>query len=557
MPADATRHATAQTQLRASAERFRLVVESVRDYAIFMLDPTGRVATWNLGAERIKGYRAADIIGRHFSEFYPPEALAAGKPAWELEVAEREGRVEDEGWRVREDGSRFWASVVITALRDEAGRLVGFAKVTRDLTERKRAEDDVRRLNAELERRVAERTRQLAALNRELEAANAALRANQARLETLTRLAPVGLFRTDAVGDCTYVNERWCELTGLGPEQASGQGWVAALHPGDRARVAAEWYDAARQGREFRSEYRFRRPDGTTCWVAGRAMPELGADGEVTGYIGAVADVTDRKRAEAEREALLAREQAARAEAEAGLRARDEFLSIASHELKTPLTPLQLQVQLLVHSLRTGGLASVPPERLGAMLESAERQSKRFAALIEDLLDVSRVAAGRLELEPEAVDLAEVARGVAARFELELTRSGSSLTLALDGPVVGHWDRLRLEQVVTNLLSNAVKYGAGGPIEVRVEGEGGLARLVVRDRGIGIAAEDQGRIFGRFERAASSRHYGGLGMGLYITRQIVEAHGGSVRVASAPGAGSTFTVELPRRGAAAPAAPES
>jgi PAS domain S-box-containing protein len=143
--------------LRESAERFELLVEAVRDYAIFILDPDGRVATWNVGAERIKGYTAREIIGSHFSRFYPPEDIAAGKPDRELEIATREGRVEDEGWRLRKDGSKFWANVIITALRDQQGQLVGFAKVTRDVTEKKEAHEALRRSNEELQAQVQER----------------------------------------------------------------------------------------------------------------------------------------------------------------------------------------------------------------------------------------------------------------------------------------------------------------------------------------------------------------------------------------------------------------
>jgi signal transduction histidine kinase/integral membrane sensor domain MASE1 len=242
-------------------------------------------------------------------------------------------------------------------------------------------------------------------------------------------------------------------------------------------------------------------------------------------------------------------------EAQEAVRARDEFLSIASHELKTPLTTLQAQIQFLLQTIRKGAGASIPLEQFARILDTAERQGKRFASLIEELLDVSRIVAGRFALELEHVDLAQLVRSVLASFETEVARSGSPVTLTLGAPVVGRWDRLRLEQVVANLLSNAVKYGAGRPIEVNLEADGGSVRLTLRDRGIGIAPEDQARIFERFERAVSGQHYGGLGMGLYITRQIVEAHGGSIQVESeGPGKGATFVVRLPAAAAEGQAA---
>jgi PAS domain S-box-containing protein len=522
----------------AGEERMRLLVESVVDYAIFTLDPEGQVRSWNAGAERIKGYRADEIIGEHFSRFYPPEAQAAGRPAAGLETAAAQGRYEDEGWRVRKDGSRFWANVVITALRDPTGRLVGFAKVTRDLTERRRAEAALRAANAELSRRAEE----LTAANRQLELFGL----------LVSSVLDYAIFVLDPAGRIATWNSGARRIKGYEAGDIIGEHFSRfyPLEDIEAGKPAMELREATALGRFEDEGWRVRK-DGSRFWanVVITALRDEG--GHLVGFAKVTRDLTERKRAE-EHRVQLALERAARAEAEAAVRLRDEFLSVASHELKTPLTPLQLQVQLLLRSLANGGVASLPPDRLRAMLESIEHQSKRFASLVEGLLDISRVAAGRLELEPEEVELAELARGVAARFEAELARAGSRLTLALEGPVVGRWDRLRLEQVFTNLLSNAAKYGAGRPVEVRVEGDGAVARLAVRDHGIGIAPEDQGRIFGRFERAAPARHYPGLGMGLYITRQIVEAHGGSVRVASAPGAGSTFTVELPRGGASEP-----
>jgi PAS domain S-box-containing protein len=251
-------------------------------------------------------------------------------------------------------------------------------------------------------------------------------------------------------------------------------------------------------------------------------------------------------RAEQERAAGLERERAARTEAENAVRVRDEFLSIAAHELKTPLTSLQLQVQMLLAAARGSGLGSIAPARAGTMLDSLNRQTGRLGRLIENLLDVSRISAGRLQLEREPFDLVTVVREAAGRLAQQLASAGCTLTLNAPAPVSGTWDRMRIEQVATNLLSNALKYGPGKPVEVSVTEVDGRARLEVRDHGIGIAPENRARIFGRFERAVSARNYGGLGLGLYITRQIVEAHGGSIGVEDAPGGGSIFIVWLPR-----------
>jgi signal transduction histidine kinase len=226
------------------------------------------------------------------------------------------------------------------------------------------------------------------------------------------------------------------------------------------------------------------------------------------------------------------------------VRVRDQFLAIASHELRTPLTSLRLEVQGLLRASDTGRAAPLPALR--GRLQRLDRLVERQAKLIQDLLDVSRFVEGRLDLRLEEVDLASVAREVVERFHEELARSKYELTLRAAGPVVGRWDATRLDQIVTNLLSNAMKYGRGKPIEVAVEGRPKSALLTVRDHGIGIRTEDQQRIFERFGRAVSERSYGGFGLGLWLTRQIVEALGGRIAVASRPNEGALFTVELPR-----------
>jgi signal transduction histidine kinase len=243
--------------------------------------------------------------------------------------------------------------------------------------------------------------------------------------------------------------------------------------------------------------------------------------------------------------AAIEEQRAARMTAETALKSRDDFLSIASHELKTPLTSFAMQVQMINRLVNQSRLGSVSMEKLANLARISEQELQRFSSLINDLLDVSRISAGRLALNPEEVDLTQTVRDVVDRFHLEAANNRSSIHVCGDPGIVGYWDRLRIEQVVSNLVSNALKFGAGKPIEITTERRGDKASVTVTDHGIGISKEDQSRIFERFERAVSLKRFGGLGLGLFIVHQIVNAHGGSIRVESEVDRYSSFTVELP------------
>ena len=358
---------------RKSELSLRLLLESIKDYAIFMLDPDGRVASWNPGAERIKGYREEEIVGQHFSTFYPDEDILAGKCDLELAVAAETGRFEDEAWRLRKDGTRFWANVVISAVRDEEGKLVGFAKVTRDLTERRQAE----------------------------------------------------------------------------------------------------------------------------------------------------------------------RERAARLAAEQASRAKDEFIAILAHELRSPLAPIVTALQLA--RLRGEDI----PE-----LDVIERQTQNVVRLVEDLLDVPRITRGKIDLHVERVEIAEVVSQAIEMASPVLDQRRHIVDLSvprLGCAVMG--DRFRLAQILANLLTNAAKYSEPpGRILLDALSVAGRVRIRVRDHGIGIEPAMLSRIFDSFvqEPGARDRSMGGLGLGLAIVKSLVKLHHGSVIARSdGPGKGSEFEVELP------------
>jgi PAS domain S-box-containing protein len=234
-------------------------------------------------------------------------------------------------------------------------------------------------------------------------------------------------------------------------------------------------------------------------------------------------------------------------EAQEAIRLREEFLSIASHELKTPLTPLQLRLGTLARLARRASGGTVPAEQVAREVALAQRQVTQIFDLVSHLLDVTRIRAGQLKVHLEEVDLCRVVREVVSRFASQAEQSGCPLVLQVEGSLIGQWDALRLEQVITNLVTNALKYAPGQPVVVRVWPEADTACLTVRDEGMGIAPELLTRLFERFERGVSERHYGGLGLGLYITRRIVEALGGSIHASSEPQRGALFTVRLPRQ----------
>ncbi|HEX8697779.1 MAG TPA: PAS domain S-box protein [Myxococcaceae bacterium] len=498
---DLTERRKAEEQLRESEERYRMLLGSIRDYAIFMLDTEGRVATWHVNAEHIKGYSAEEIIGQHISRFYMPEDVRNGRPQRLLRQAEAEGRAEDEGWRVRKGGTLFWASVIISAVRDETGALRGFSKVTRDLTERRQTQEQLR-LSEQRFRLLVESVKDYA------------------------------IFMLDTRGYVMTWNPGAERIKGYRADEIIGQRFTR-FYPEEEVlagKCDRELEVALREGRFEEEGWRIRK-DGSRFWANVIITAVHDSAGGHLGFAKVTRDLTERRRLEEERVRV--------AQAQEALRLRDEFLSIASHELKTPLTALQLQL----HSLRER--VESMDGRVATRIDRAARSSERLADLVEALLDVSRLATGRFELHPQSFELAEAVREVVERLREGATRAGCELSLKFSGALSGTWDRLRIEQVVTNLLSNAIKYAAGAPIEVSLSQDGETAVLEVNDRGPGIPEEALPRIFDRFERASEMRHYGGLGLGLYVVREIVKAHHGMVTVHNRPGGGACFAVRLP------------
>jgi len=546
----------AEESLRQSEERFRMLVDGIPDYAHIMLDPQGRVASWNTGAERIMGYRTEEVLEKHFSIFYPCEAVDRDVPALQLRRALEEGRVDVEGWRVRRDGSRFWASELLMPLRDSQGRLRGYAQICRDLTERRWAEQQQRLLAAAS---AAEQQQRLLA---EVSACMGSSLDHEVGLIAMAhRLVPLlaDTCLVHLMDEDESLKRVACVHTR--PEQAEAR--CRALDELLRGtRRPEDVAQALRTGTSVLITRRTQRYDGTRSIKHPRLLQvhrlssvllvPLVARGKALGMLTLARDEPGRRYGRGD--LALTEELARRAshavdnsrlyqQAQAAISLRDEFLTIASHELRTPVTALRLQLSVLQRNVEQHG--EVDPATHHRFI-TTQRQTERLCRLIESLLDVSRITAGRLRFDIEELDLSQVTSTVVEQFREEATRVQCELVLRAETPVKGWWDRLRIEQVLGNLLSNALKYAPGKPIIVCVEPKGDLARITVADQGIGISAQDLTRIFGRFERAVPSRHYGGLGLGLFVSQRVVEGLGGSNEAASRPGVGTTFSVWLPR-----------
>jgi PAS domain S-box-containing protein len=338
-------------------------------------------------------------------------------------------------------------------------------------------------------------------------------------------------------GEIVDVNAAFSELFGYTREELIGRSVIDLNAPEHRAHVAARIKDVP----TGRYESVGLRKDGSRFTIEISTKPHVFQGRALR--LAAVRDISDRLRLEEERVNVI-QEQTARASAQEAVRLRDEFISIASHELRTPITSLLLQHDAFVSKWQ--GVQR--PEDVATYTARVRRQLNRLRRLVEELLDVSRLGAGRLTLKKEQVALESVVKDVLETLAEDLERAECPLDFRVASAVSGHWDRLRLEQVLENLLRNAITFGPGKPIEIRVDADSeGQARLSVRDYGMGIDKVMQEKVFQRFERGVSTSHYGGLGLGLYIARQIIEAHHGTLSVESEPGQGSTFRIALPTK----------
>ncbi len=513
-----------QEDLRQSEEQFLHLVSGVTDYAIFLLDAEGYVRTWNAGAERLKGYRPEEIIGQHFSRFYTEDAISRGWPSEELRRASAVGRIEDEGWRLRKDGTRFWANVVITSLRDKSGHLRGFLKITRDLTERRAAEE--------------------------------ALRESEERFRLMVEaVQEYAIFMLDPQGRVATWNAGAERLKGYRPHEIIGQHFSRFYSREDIESGKPEWeLEIAASTGKYQEEGWRDRKDGSRFWASVVITALRNETGELRGFSKITRDMTERKLAADNVRRVLEEEEARRTAAEENSRVietqrqqlreinaeLEAFSYSVSHDLRAPLRAIQ--------GIANALLEDYGPKFDGVARDYAQRlvdSARRLDALIQDLLAYSRLS--RLEITVQPIKLGAIVSEVINGLQQDIIDRRADV--AVEGPfpdVMGH--RATVVQMVTNLLSNALKFVEPGQhprVRIRGERRKGWGRLWFEDEGIGVAPEHSERIFNVFERLHGNEAYPGTGIGLAIVKKGAERLGGRCGVDSEDGQGSRFWFELP------------
>lgn len=499
--------ATEEDRLLAS------LVHSVTDYAIFVLDVEGHIRTWNAGAERLKGYRRDEIVGQHFSVFYPKEDLESGKPDWELAVAAADGAFEDEGWRIRQDGTRFWANVMITAIRDADGHLAGFGKVTRDLSERKKAED--------------------------------ALRESEERFALLvSSVADYAIFMLRPDGTIATWNLGAEQLKGYRPDEIIGRHFSTFYTDEDRRDGVPETglTTALHSGRWHHEGWRVRK-DGTRFWAEVVITSLHGSDGSHRGFAKVTRDLTDRKRSESALRGILDREREAVSRLRALDRLKTDFMAVVAHDLRGPVRVAQALLEIGVDEWDT-----MTDDELRELVERSRQRLDVLGRFADDLFDAVRLDSGELPVSARLIDVGALVHQVVA----DAAVTDPTRRIDVEGPqdVTAIGDPQRTWQILSNLVSNALKFSPrdAAVLVLLRRGEGSVA-VEVADGGPGVPEEQRELLFGRFARLPTSATTPGAGLGLFIARSLAEAQGGRLELADpSPSGGATFILTLPAAG---------
>ena len=479
-------------QIRESEYRHQQLIDGAYDYAIYSLDTLGHVDSWSTGAERIKGYRSAEIVGQHYSRFFTQADRDNDVPGQALRMALAHGHYEAEGWRERKDGSLFWASVTMAPLRDRRGGHIGFAKVTRDFSERKRIDE--------------------------------AIRASEETFRLAMEHASIGMALVKPNGEWLQVNNALSELLGYPRSELLAGNYQMVSHPEDLAGdMESIRQMLAGEIQTYQMEKRYLHKDGHMVWALLNVSLVHHADGSPQYFVVQMQDVSARKHMD---------------------RMKSEFIATVSHELRTPLTSIRGSLGLI-----SGGAAGQLPEKAARLVDVAYQNTARLTLIINDILDVEKIESGKMSLSlsiqaltPLVEQAVEENRGYAQTCNVRLT-----MTKPLRDVMV-NVDASRLLQVLANFLSNASKFSpSGGEVEIGVALNEDAARVFVTDHGAGIPVAFQPLIFQRFCQADGSdtRAKGGTGLGLNIAKSLIETMNGSIGYKTQAGVGTTFFFDLP------------
>jgi two-component system, sensor histidine kinase and response regulator len=535
---DITERKRVQDALRFSEERFRRYFE-VGLIGTAITDPGKGILEVNDRICEILGYERSELVRMTWAEMTHPDDLAADVAKFNRVLAgEIDGYSIDKRW-IRKDGRIIDSTIAVKCMRRADGSVDYFVALVEDITERKRAENQIRE--------------------------------SENQFDTLARVCPVGIFRTDADGRAMYWNEKLCEMTGLSVEESLGAGWMSGIHPEDRARAVEEWNRSVAEGRPLKLQHRLVHREGTVRWIIAEVEAIRDAKERVTGYVGTITDISELKRAEEAHRSLsqeleakirertgelkvanellnraLVQVRESRERAEAADRIKSDFLATMSHELRTPLNSIIGFTGILLQGLG-GPLNEEQTKQLGFVRDSANH----LLALINDVLDLSKIEAGQLKVAMTEFDLPGLLEKVVRSVRPLAEKKGLEFKLAVS-PGIGRirTDSRRLEQILLNLISNAIKFTEAGSVRVECESADGSVCTRVSDTGIGIRAEDMAGLFQPFHQvdSGSSRRFEGTGLGLSICRHLTTLLGGEIFARSEWGRGSTFGFTLPLAG---------
>ncbi|HEY9691627.1 MAG TPA: PAS domain-containing sensor histidine kinase [Oculatellaceae cyanobacterium] len=497
-------HNLAAELASVNEDSFRLLVEGAKDYAIFLLDTKGYIISWNAGAERIQGYLAEEIIGKHFSCFYLAEDVENGKPYFELEIATNEGKYEEKGLRIRKDGSRFWANVLITALKDSSGNLRGFSQVTQDITERQKVE--------ELLKESDERFQQVA-----------------------ENIHEVFWLSNPQKSKMIYISPAYQEIWGRTCESLyqKPNSFIDSIHPEDREGFLIQLLQH-RLGKYYDATYRIIKPNGEVRWIHDRGFPIKNSSGIVERVAGIAEDITDRKTAEAEIYKALQIEKELNE-----LQAR--FITTTSHTFRTPLATILSATELLEHYGH-----KFSPEHKQKLFDQIKNTVQEMTQILNDILIINRTEAGELKLKTAPLNLENLLQYIVEEMQIimgvnhqiSLVHQGNCSNVVMDERLLWH--------IFYNLLSNAIKYSPkGGKVQVQLICEDRQVICSIQDSGIGVPDEEQKLIFEPFHRANNIDNIPGTGMGLSVAKKFVDLHGGNITLESKVDVGSRFVVTIP------------